>query len=89
LDPIDTLVDLRAAHESGDNRAGLDVFSGEVVDNFEAGVVEPLPAKYQALTSATEASNLVLKIDDIIAAGDIGDDGGEPGPGAGGGMPDI
>ncbi len=89
LDPIDTLVDLRAAHESGDMRAGLDVFSGEVVDNFEAGVVEPLPAKYQALTSATEASNLVLKIDDIIAAGDIGDDDGGPGAGAGGGMPDI
>jgi len=74
LDPIDTLVDLRAAHEAGDVRAGLDVFSGEVVDTFEAGVIEPLPAKYQALSSATEAANLVLKIDDIIAAGDLGDD---------------
>jgi len=91
LDPIDTLVDLRAAHESDNLQAGLDVSSGEVVDNFDAGVVEPLPAKYQALTSATEAANLVLKIDDIITAGDLGDDDG-PGGGAGagaGGMPDI
>ncbi len=85
LDPIDTLVDLRAAHEAGELRAGLDVFTGEVVDNFEAGVIEPLTAKYQALTSATEAANLVLKIDDIIAAGDLGgdDDDGM------GDMPDI
>jgi thermosome len=84
LDPIDTLVDLRSAHESGELRAGLDVFTGDVVDNFEAGVIEPLTAKYQALTSASEATNLVLKIDDIIAAGDLGDDD----PGAGD-MPDI
>jgi thermosome len=79
LDPIDTLVDLRAAHEGGDLRAGLNVFSGEIVDNVDAGVIEPLTAKYQALTSATEAANLVLKIDDIIAAGDLGDDDGPGG----------
>ncbi|MFB6352957.1 MAG: thermosome subunit beta [Halobacteriales archaeon] len=86
LDPIDTLVDLRSAHEGGEARAGLDVFTGEVVDNVERGVIEPLTAKYQALTSASEAANLVLKIDDIIAAGDLGEDDE---PGAGGGMPDI
>ncbi|WP_368409271.1 thermosome subunit beta [Halomarina litorea] len=89
LDSIDTLVDLRAAHEDGQSRAGLNVFSGDVEDTFEAGVVEPAHAKEQALTSATEAANLVLKIDDIIAAGDLstgGDDeeGGAPGGGMGG-----
>jgi thermosome len=88
LDSIDTLVDLRAAHEDGDERAGLNVFSGEVEDTFESGVVEPAHAKEQAISSATEAANLVLKIDDIIAAGDLstsgdGDEGGAPG-GAGG-----
>jgi thermosome len=89
LDAIDTLVDLRSAHESGDETAGLNVYSGEVEDTYEAGVVEPAHAKEQALTSATEAANLVLKIDDIIAAGDLstaGDDeeGGAPGGGMGG-----
>ncbi len=88
LDSIDTLVDLRAAHEDGQVRAGLNVFSGDVVDTFEAGVVEPAHAKEQAISSATEAANLVLKIDDIIAAGDLStegdeDEGGAPG-GAGG-----
>ena len=88
LDSIDTLVSLRAAHEDGDAHAGLDVFSGDVVDTYEAGVVEPAHSKEQALSSATEAANLVLKIDDIIAAGDLstsGDDD-EGGAGAGGGM---
>jgi thermosome len=88
LDSIDTLVSLRAAHEDGDVHAGLDVFSGDVVDTYEAGVVEPAHSKEQALSSATEAANLVLKIDDIIAAGDLstsGDDD-EGGAGAGGGM---
>ncbi|SEH36900.1 thermosome [Halopenitus malekzadehii] len=88
LDAIDLLVDLRAAHEAGDSRAGLDAFSGDVVDTFDAGVVETAHAKEQALSSATEAANLVLKIDDIISAGDLStaggdDEGGAPG-GAGG-----
>ncbi len=85
LDPIDTLVDLRAAHESGEGRAGLNVFTGEVEDTFEAGVVEPAHAKEQALASAAEAANLVLKIDDIISAGDLSTEG-EGDEGAGGGM---
>ncbi len=89
LDSIDLLVDLRAAHEAGDANAGLNVFSGEVEDTFEAGVVETAHAKEQAIASAAEAANLVLKIDDIIAAGDLStagddDEGGAPGGGMGG-----
>ncbi|WP_089877332.1 thermosome subunit beta [Halogeometricum limi] len=89
LDSIDTLVDLRAAHEDGESRAGLNVFSGDVEDTFEAGIVEPAHAKEQAVSSATEAANLVLKIDDIIAAGDLStsggdDEGGAPAGGMGG-----
>ncbi len=93
LDAIDLLVDLRAAHEAGDTEAGLDVFAGEVVNTTEAGVVETAHAKEQAIASAAEAANLVLKIDDIISAGDLstagdGDEGGAPAGGMGsmGGM---
>jgi chaperonin GroEL (HSP60 family) len=91
LDSIDALVDLRAAHEDGDERAGLNVFTGDVEDTFEAGVVEPAHVKRQAMVSATEAANLVLKIDDIISAGDLStggedDAGGAPGGAPGGGM---
>ncbi|TKX75739.1 thermosome subunit [Halorubrum sp. GN11_10-6_MGM] len=89
LDAIDLLVDLRAAHEAGDENAGLDVFAGEVVNTADAGVVETAHAKEQAIASAAEAANLVLKIDDIISAGDLStsggdDEGGAPGGGMGG-----
>ncbi|MFC7188017.1 thermosome subunit beta [Halorubrum yunnanense] len=89
LDAIDLLVDLRAAHEGGDAHAGLNVFSGEVEDTAAAGVVETAQAKEQAISSAAEAANLVLKIDDIISAGDLStggddDEGGAPAGGMGG-----
>jgi thermosome len=88
LDSIDTLVELREAHEDGDVHAGLNVFTSDVENTFETGVVEPAHSKEQALSSATEAANLVLKIDDIIAADELStsgddDEGGAPG-GAGG-----
>ncbi|RLM96761.1 thermosome subunit [Haloarcula sp. Atlit-7R] len=88
LDSIDTLVDLRAAHEDGDVSAGLNVFSGDVENTLDTGVVEPAHAKRQAISSAAEAANLVLKIDDIIAAGELSTSGGdEEGPGGPGGAP--
>ncbi|WP_369684381.1 thermosome subunit beta [Haloarchaeobius sp. HME9146] len=86
LDSIDILVNLRSEHESGNKRAGLNVFSGDIEDTFDAGVVEPAHSKEQAYTSATEAANLVLKIDDIISAGDLSTDKGDDEGGAPGGM---
>ncbi|HJJ59226.1 MAG TPA: thermosome subunit beta, partial [Methanocorpusculum sp.] len=68
LDPIDKLVDLRAAHEKGKKTYGLDVFKGEPVDMWEAGVVEPLRVKTQAIASAAEAAVMILRIDDVIAS---------------------
>ncbi|MDS0282814.1 thermosome subunit alpha [Haloarcula onubensis] len=94
-DPIDSLVDLRSKHDGGDVTSGLDAYTGEVVDMEEDGVVEPLRVKTQAIESATEAAVMILRIDDVIAAGDLkggsGDDddeeGGPGGPGGAGGMP--
>ena len=85
LDSIDTLVDLRAAHSEGDGHAGLNVYTGDVENTFESGVVETAGAKKQALASASEAANLVLKIDDIISAGDLSTESDEE-PGGAGGM---
>jgi chaperonin GroEL (HSP60 family) len=68
LDPIDKLVELRSAHEKGMVTAGLDVYTGEVVDMWEMGVVEPLKVKTQAIASATEAAVMILRIDDVLAS---------------------
>jgi len=67
LDPIDMLVALRSAHERGDKNAGLDVFKGEPTDMLEAGVIEPLRVKTQAISSGTESAVMILRIDDVIA----------------------
>ncbi|NKQ38856.1 MAG: thermosome subunit [Methanosarcinales archaeon] len=64
---IDSLIDVRAAH--GDNkRMGLDVTTGEAIDMYEAGIVDPLKVKIQTIKSATEAANMVLKIDSVLKA---------------------
>ncbi|MEM3463852.1 MAG: thermosome subunit beta [Candidatus Bathyarchaeia archaeon] len=69
LDPIDIMVALRAKHESAATPSyGVDVFSGKVRDMLELKVVEPLRVKQQVIKSATEAANMILKIDDLIAA---------------------
>jgi thermosome len=92
LDPIDKLVELRSQHEQGVKSAGLNVHTGDIIDMWDEGVVEPLRVKTQALDSATEAAVMILRIDDVIAASkSAGPAGGMP-PGGmppGGGMPDM
>jgi thermosome len=69
LDPVDIMVALRAKHESAATPSyGVDVFTGKIRDMLELNVVEPLRVKLQVVKSATEAANMILKIDDVIAA---------------------
>jgi len=89
LDPVDALVEIRSAHEEGKKTHGLDVDKGKVVDMRKKGVIEPLGIKKQALQSASEAAEMILRIDDVVSAGELkggsgGSGGGMPG---GGGMP--
>lgn len=78
VDPVDSLVNLRSRHADGDLGAGLNAYTGDVVDMQEEGVVEPLRVKTQAIQSATEAAILILRIDDVIAAGSLA--GGKESP---------
>ncbi len=86
LDPIDVLSELRARHEKGETWAGIEVHSGKVQDMTQAGVFEPLAVKKQIIKSATEAASMILKIDDVIAAGKMKTPPTPPGgpPGMGG-----
>ena len=67
LDTINLIADLKAAHEEN-KFIGINVFDGKVVDMKEAGVIEPLRDKIQALQYAGEATEMILRIDDMIAA---------------------
>jgi thermosome len=69
LDPIDILVSLRAAHEKGELWAGVDPFEGDVQDMTALDIYEPLVVKEQIIKSASEAASMILRIDDVIAAG--------------------
>ena len=66
LDPIDVLTQLRAAHDNGQVRAGVNVFTGGVMDAWVEGVIEPLKVKTLALSSAAEVAEMILRIDDVI-----------------------
>jgi len=70
-DPIDSLVEMRSHHDAGDFTAGLDAYTGDVIDMSAEGVHEPLRVKTQAIESATDAAVMILRIDDVIAAGDL------------------
>ncbi len=79
-DPIDILIDLRKAHKSGKVNAGINVFTGKVIDMLKENVLEPFRVGKQAINSATDAAVMILRIDDVIASR-----GGRPGPGGPGG----
>jgi thermosome len=68
MDPIDALVDLRAANESGVAGILSHEESGEIADPVEEGVLDPAEVKREALQSATEAATMIVRIDDVIAA---------------------
>jgi archaeal chaperonin len=94
LDPIDVLADLKSKHDKNEKWAGINVFTGKVMDAWKNGVIEPLKIKTQAVSSAAEVAVMILRIDDIIASGSSNHGGGmpegmPPGMGGMGGMPHM
>ncbi|MHB1434991.1 MAG: thermosome subunit beta [Thermoplasmata archaeon] len=82
-DSINTLIELRGAHEGahGNRNVGVNLADGKAADMRKLKVVEPLRVKRQAISSATEVATMVLRIDDIIAS----KKSSPPAGGAGGG----
>jgi thermosome len=70
LDPIDALTELKSKHDSGDKNAGLNLFNDKIENVIEARIIEPYKIKSQAINSASEVATMILRIDDVIAAGD-------------------
>jgi archaeal chaperonin len=69
LEPIDILVELRAAHGKPDGQyKGVNLFTGKVENMRDKGVVEPVIVKEQAIKSATESATMIIRIDDVIAS---------------------
>ena len=84
-DSINTLIELRGAHDgaNANRNVGVNLADGKSADMWKLHVLEPLRVKRQAVSSAVEVANMVLRIDDVIASKKSG---GGP-PGGPGGMP--
>ena len=65
-DSSELVSQLRAAHASGKSTWGLDMYNGTVDDMIKLGVREALKSKLQVVTSASEAAEMILRVDDII-----------------------
>ena len=89
MDPIDTLVELRARHSKGEKTVGVNALEGKIEDATKFEVYEPLAVKEQVLAAATEAATMILRIDDIIAASRIKETPPKGGGGEAGGMPPM
>lgn len=88
LDPIDSLTKLKSSPEKW---AGINVFTGNVMDAWTAGVIEPLKIKTQAISSAAEVAEMILRIDDVVLGSKSAGAGAVPQmpPGGMGGMPGM
>jgi T-complex protein 1 subunit beta len=65
-DAAELVTQLRAAHSQGKTTYGLDMEKGAIADMRQMGVMESYKSKLQVLTSAAEAAEMILRVDDII-----------------------
>ena len=78
MDPIDTMVTLRAKQNDGRKWSGINAKDQKIADMYSLNILEPLAVKEQIIKSATEAACMILRIDDVIAISG-GPSGGPPG----------
>jgi len=78
MDPIDSLITLRANQSSGKQTVGINAREGKIGNMFSLDIVEPLVVKEQIIKSATEAACMILRIDDVIAVSGGSGAGGPP-----------
>ncbi|OPY30904.1 MAG: Thermosome subunit alpha [Methanomassiliicoccales archaeon PtaU1.Bin124] len=85
LDAIDVVIQMKSSHEKkGGKNMGIDLDSGKPADMVKLNVIEPLRVKTQAVKSAAEVANMILRIDDVIASRKA-----PPMPPGAGGMPGM
>jgi len=65
-DSSELVSQLRAAHYDGKNTYGLDMYNGKIACMRELGITESLKLKRQVLLSASEAAEMILRVDDIL-----------------------
>ena len=80
MDPINTMVTLRAKQSQGRKWTGIDARNTRIADMFALDIIEPVAVKEQIIKSATEAACMILRIDDVIASSGAKGGGGHGHP---------
>ena len=78
MDPIDTIIALRAKQSGGKKSIGINAREGKIGNMYALDIVEPRVVKEQIIKSATETACMVLRIDDVIAISGNPGSGGPP-----------
>ena len=78
MDPIDTIIALRAKQSGGKKSIGINAREGKIGNMYALDIVEPRVVKEQIIKSATETACMVLRIDDVIAISGNSGSGGPP-----------
>ena len=78
MDPIDTIITLRANQSNGKQTVGINAKESKIGNMLSLDIVEPLAVKEQIIKSATEAACMILRIDDVIAVSGSPSAGGPP-----------
>jgi len=68
FDSSGLVAQMRADHAQGQNTRGLDMERGVVGDMVELGITESFKVKSQVVSSASEAAEMILRVDDILKA---------------------
>jgi len=66
LDSAELIAQLRAAHNRNENTAGVDMQRGQVGSMEKLGVMEAYRAKSQVLNAASEAAEMLLRVDHVL-----------------------
>lgn len=66
LPPIQMVTALRNQHATGNRNFGINVRKGQVTNMLDEDVVQPLQVTLSAIKLATEAVNMIMKIDDLV-----------------------
>eukprot|EP01130_Rhizamoeba_saxonica_P000713 TRINITY_DN10644_c0_g1_i1.p1 TRINITY_DN10644_c0_g1~~TRINITY_DN10644_c0_g1_i1.p1 ORF type:complete len:560 (-),score=176.69 TRINITY_DN10644_c0_g1_i1:66-1688(-) len=67
-DSAELVSDLQAAHYNGKTKQGLNMADGSITDVEELGITESLKVKKKVVQSASEAAEMILRIDQLVRA---------------------
>jgi len=67
-DSAQLVSELKALHATGNTTKGLNMYEGIVGDMKELGITESYSVKRQVLNQASEAAEMILRVDDILKA---------------------